>query len=192
MELFNTANYEDSFSKLIVPDKLNDLGPGKAEMKHLDQLGNLGIPQSFSPHQVQNHDYAKACISALWLHHDFLDQSHTISQSILNTTGSYWHGIMHRREGDYWNSKYWFRRVGEHPIFKTLHNGVVQLCSDKNSDETCGLANRSSWDPNLFIDLIEEAYNSGSETEHLYQKVQQLEWQLLFDYSYVMAKSQSE
>lgn len=54
--------------------------------------------------------------SALWLYVDDLDRSHTISQSIEDATGSYWHGIMHRREGDFSNSHYWMRRAVSHPL----------------------------------------------------------------------------
>src|SRR4051812_4745927 len=45
--------------------------------------------------------------AGLWLYVDDLDRSHTVSQSITDATGSFWHGIMHRREGDFANSHYW-------------------------------------------------------------------------------------
>ena len=54
-------------------------------------------------------DMAQACLAGLWLYHDFLDESHSISQEIATSTGSFWHGIMHRREPDPSNAKYWFR-----------------------------------------------------------------------------------
>jgi hypothetical protein len=51
----------------------------------------------------------RLCMSGLWLLAGDLDRSHTISQGIGSAEGSFWHGIMHRREGDFSNSKYWFR-----------------------------------------------------------------------------------
>jgi len=53
--------------------------------------------------------------AAIWLYVDDLDRSHTISQGIETEEGSFWHGIMHRREGDFSNAKYWFRRAGTLP-----------------------------------------------------------------------------
>jgi hypothetical protein len=58
--------------------------------------------------------------AALWLYVDDLERSHVISQGIFDATGSYWHGIMHRREGDFSNSHYWFRQTGPHP-FRAAH-----------------------------------------------------------------------
>lgn len=58
--------------------------------------------------------------AGLWLYVDELDRSHTISQDMNNATGSYWHGIMHRREGDFSNSHYWFHRTGRHPAMGLL------------------------------------------------------------------------
>ena len=60
-------------------------------------------------------DAAAACLSGLWLRHGFLDESHRISQDLPTPEGSYWHGLMHRREGDFGNARYWFRRAGDLP-----------------------------------------------------------------------------
>ena len=57
-----------------------------------------------------------ALASALWLYGSDLDRSHTISQGIEDSTGSFWHGIMHRREGDFSNSHYWMHRAIAHPL----------------------------------------------------------------------------
>ena len=48
---------------------------------------------------------ASACLAGLWLYHDYLDESHAVSQSIHTPAGSYWHGLMHRREPDFANPK---------------------------------------------------------------------------------------
>src|SRR3954470_162325 len=60
------------------------------EMLQPDQL--LAVP-------VKSDDDASAMLASLWLWHDWLDESHTISQSLHSSTGSLWHAIMHRREG---------------------------------------------------------------------------------------------
>src|SRR5438128_2742265 len=44
---------------------------------------------------------AMAVLAGLHLWNDALSDSHTIAQGIETATGSYWHGIMHRREPDY-------------------------------------------------------------------------------------------
>src|SRR5690606_33004536 len=59
-------------------------------------------------------------VAGLWLYVDELDRSHQASQRIETPTGSFWHAIMHRREGDVSNSKYWFRRTGKHPAMSRI------------------------------------------------------------------------
>jgi hypothetical protein len=66
-----------------------------------------------------------ALVAGLWLYVDNLDRSHTVSQSIETTTGSYWHGIMHRREGDFSNSRYWHRKAAGHPLLAAQPDGLV-------------------------------------------------------------------
>ena len=59
---------------------------------------------------VHNLQAAHALKSGLLLWNDDLEASHTISQQLHDDTGSYWHGIMHRREPDHSNAKYLFHR----------------------------------------------------------------------------------
>jgi hypothetical protein len=58
--------------------------------------------------------------AGLWLLAGQLDRSHEISQNILSKEGSFWHGIVHCRESDYWNAKYWFRKTTGHPVHQQL------------------------------------------------------------------------
>src|SRR5262245_28830658 len=100
----------------LIDDRLMPLGPGTPNQGVLESLRGL-TPQSLLPSPVTNLDLAKASLAGLWLWHDFLDESHSISQDLSITEGSWWHAMMHRREGDFWNSKYWLRRVGRHAAF---------------------------------------------------------------------------
>ncbi|MEZ0326877.1 MAG: hypothetical protein ACAH95_13335 [Fimbriimonas sp.] len=58
--------------------------------------------------QLDDHPELQA---GLWLYVDDLERSHHVSQSLAGPIGAYWHGIMHRREGDFSNAKYWFRQA---------------------------------------------------------------------------------
>jgi len=60
--------------------------------------------------------------AGIWLYVDELERSHKISQNLTTREAMTWHGIMHRREGDFGNSKYWFRQAGFHPALKAIPN----------------------------------------------------------------------
>ena len=66
--------------------------------------------------------------------HDFLNESHTLAQSLEgqgeHQLGDYWHAIMHRREPDYSNAKYWFRQIGDQPIFRQLMQYADAIFTD--------------------------------------------------------------
>jgi hypothetical protein len=153
------------------------------------QLESLTGPDAFAGVPIRHRAMADACRAGLWLYHDFLDASHTISQAIDTTTGSYWHGLMHRREPDFSNAAYWFRKVGDHPIFGPLHETAVQLAGAGTTDAAARfLGRQASWDPFAFIDLCEKCVAGRSSSEPLCRQIQQREWEILFDYCYRQAQ----
>ena len=147
-------------AELFTP-RVPDLGPGTPNEPLRAKLAAFNFGTS---------DMARCVQSALWLHHDFLTESHEISQEIDTPTGSYLHAIMHRREPDAFNSKYWWRRVGTHPVFAEVAVAAAELGYLKPS---------AAWDPNRFVDDCEAARDRGGEREELLKRVQAAEMALL-------------
>ncbi len=179
-------------SLLATAPGFNNLGPGRPDKSMRAKLTAVDATSAFAPHKIVDDTMASACLAGLWLRFDFLDQSHTISQSIHNPTGSYWHGIMHRREPDYENAKYWFRRVGDHSVFPSLCKAAQNLAanardqqrSSRFAQEVEFLVTQSTWNPFDFIDLVAVAVRGKAEMTELCQQIQLIEWQLLFDFCY--------
>lgn len=61
----------------------------------------------------------------LW--NDHFELAHNLAQEMHHPTGSLMHGILHRREGDFWNAKYWLSRVGVHPADRRILEKIQQI-----------------------------------------------------------------
>ncbi len=94
-----------ALTELLTPEQLCPLGPGQPDEAMRGRLATLTPEALLAPHRVHDRDMARCCLAGLWLYHNFLDESHALSQDIATPTGSYWHGLMHRREPDFWNPK---------------------------------------------------------------------------------------
>ena len=125
-------------------------------------------------------------MAGVWLLHDCLDESHTISQGIDTPSGSFWHAIMHRREGDFSNAKYWFRHVGEHPVFVALGEQAHVAATLRDAGSSLGetLLREGTWDPFAFVDLCQAVASGQTAARELCLDIQQAEWELLFDHCY--------
>jgi hypothetical protein len=117
---FDPNGYGQAIAALIPAGLTMPLDAGRPNPAVRNELAALSIETAFAGRKITDIAMARCCVSGVWLLHDFLDESHTISQNIATPSGSYWHGIMHRREGDFSNAKYWFDRVGDHPVFASL------------------------------------------------------------------------
>ena len=120
--------------------------------------------------------------AAALLYHDHHDLAHDLVQDLACQEGVLIHAILHRREPDYWNAKYWFRRVTDHPIYRslTLRLRAIEPCpaSEQWMPE---LLLADSFDPIGMVDACEkvEGTEEGLPAVAFLRDVQQLEFECL-------------
>ena len=166
--------------KMLATPELPYLGPvtrpGTQSQKMLDRA----LDSIFSDSKIPSarHQLIRALI-LLW--HDHLEPAHVIAQSIENADGAFVHGIMHRREPDYGNAKYWFRRVGRHSAFPVIATRTAELLKAKNQPALLKrLAPGDEWDAFAFVDLCEEVSESNtSDVASLLREIQRIETESL-------------
>lgn len=139
---------------------------------------------------------ATAVLAGLWLLHGDGDTSHRHSQTIedegRHRCGNFWHAIVHRQEPDYGNAKYWFRRVGPHPILPELAryaNELILASGLSNAlaqRQKLGLPQR--WDTLAFVNWCEAATRIGNPADlDLLRRIQFIEMHLLLRASFADA-----
>jgi hypothetical protein len=178
------ANQRHALQELLHTPELPDLGPGprtgRTDLAALDATLQKALKDASV--SEKNRELLR---STIYLWHDYLDASHTISQSMENADGSYLHGIMHRREPDYWNSKYWFRRVGQHPCFDQLASEVEKVLSAKGNKALASkLLPKGKWDPFAFVDECERVAalpKTEPQVETL-REIQAIEFRVLLEH----------
>jgi hypothetical protein len=122
----------------------------------------------------------EAPMAGLWLYFSCFEEAHNLIDDPKTTEGEYWHAVLHRQEPDAGNAEYWFRRVGQHPIFPKLAAEAQEILKLYPDAEF----RTGRWDPFAFVQFCERArMQPGTTQEQAAMRIQRAEWQLLFDYS---------
>ena len=172
------------FRELLTAGGLPELGPGPRQNvlphdrleKSLEKLLSQARLSSTASELVR-------ALVLLW--HDRLDAAHEIAQGIENPDGSFVHGIVHRREPDYSNAGYWFRRVGSHGAFPRIADGTARLLeTGRGGGLQKEMIPKGQWDPFAFIDLCERAAGKPASDDQvkLLRQIQGVESEALLEY----------
>lgn len=167
-------NTADAYSKLTVSGSMNP------EARNL--LSPL-TPQTVLSRPPRDAVAAAGILAGLWLWHDDLDRSHVLAQGISTPSGAMWHAIIHRREGDFWNSKYWYARCENHPILPSLAVNAGNAINPYPADSALLKLTHNGWNADAFVDLVESVqHDPQNPLFKLCVALQQLEWRMLFDH----------
>ena len=176
---------KEIITELESRDSFPPLSPTKEWSSTLTtRLENYSLGELFDGFAVTDSEFGDCVRSGLLLWNDALDSSHEIVQNIGTKTGNYWHAIMHRRESDYSNAKYWFGRVGKHPIYFQLLCYAQELSqTEQLAEYTKILESNDEWNPAQFVDWCQAATNSEDNKKIFLEQLQLKELQLLIDFS---------
>ncbi len=194
---FHAAEYGTKIAEIVAlvgPKGAAEGAPGQrllplvagpcASKEARELLQPLESVELFAPRNVLSVEFAEAARCGLFVYLSCNDDAHAIAQEISTTTGSYWHGIVHRREPDFSNAGYWFRQVGKHEIFPVVREAAIELAGGRMPEFNV----RADWDPFRFIDLCQAVHQHPNATpeqtalEQTLREIQRAEWQLLFDF----------
>jgi hypothetical protein len=146
----------------------------------------------FRGRTVADPQAAAAVLAGLRIWNDDFTGAHNLAQGLKSVTGSYWHGICHRREGhrgegvesNLANARYWFRQVGRHPAYDAVYRAALAALGGPGAS-TAGfrwrseaqslLEQRGGWDPVILVEWAGEI-TRGVLSPESQRLVEELQW----------------
>lgn len=116
-----------------------------------------------------------------------IDQPHVIVQNDPSPLGSYLHGVVHRLEKDFWNSKYWFRQIRDVSLLSSISRFVTEYLAENGMADAAsqmGILKGSQFQPVEFVTACEQASGNAKLIEkdrELLECVGYAEWLALWN-----------
>lgn len=143
----------------------------------VDAKSQLDTAAAFAHTRVSDAGMADCCVAGVWLLYNELERAHRLCQDVPTTSGSYWHGIVHRRESDFGNAQYWFGRSAGHPA-------IGPIAAEVGASAEAASAFPGGWTPEAMVDGCRRAMREAPTLAAACLAAQQIEWRGLFDHCY--------
>ena len=160
------------------------LGPGPRAGVSTEAQLNETLTQAFDGTTLpaENQELARALV-LLW--HDHLHAAHRLVQDRENLNGFLVHGLVHRRENDYSNARFWLRSVDQHASFAEVSRRVTVYLDSKNEPELRDqLLPKGAWNLMAFVDALEAAAKNKAPAPRqvVLREIQRIELEKLLEH----------
>jgi hypothetical protein len=173
-----------AISDLVTTSEPAHLGPDR-RAGTMEESEILAAVHKALPPGAGEGSHQQLLLALVLLWHDHLNASHVISQGIVTEDGSFVHAMMHRREPDYSNSKYWWRQAGPHPAFRELGRRAGEhLRTTRQVGLEQRLIRHGVWKPGAFVDACEAVADpTAADPEvRVLRELQRLEFRVFLDH----------
>jgi hypothetical protein len=180
LDLLNAQDWDAELVQLIQSAPMPGLDSGPNCSETSQKVGDYLLNRSLADSKMA---------AGLWLLAGELERSHLISQSITDRDGSFWHAIMHRREGDFSNAKYWLRHASPHPLEPKL---LSKIAEEGVRDRILMPVNDSPLADSflcMIVDLVKQAERKDVKWRDSVQQICWWEWQLLFEHCFNLSRN---
>ena len=155
---------------------------GKPGSRPFDRL-ERGKPTPQAKEAVEKSSLKPLAQGALYLYFDCFEEAHTIANDHEGSAQGNWiHAILHRREPDAGNSRYWYARVNiPKKVSETIAQealGILKVESKGLESLAQKLEKSKQWEPEVFVGLCDQYRKKDPSTPGygVLAKVQQAEW----------------
>ncbi len=120
--------------------------------------------------------------AALWLRLGLIGRAHDIVQDGKRGTAAFLHAIVHRLEGDYWNSKYWIHQVRDQSLLEGIGGEIIQSLDASSHMELAlkmKLISSNEFQFDVFVDTCANLTKAASKLDasiSIVQRIVQSEW----------------
>ena len=143
-----------------------------------ETLFGADIVRAFASSDAAASTRRALCRAALFLWNDDLDAAHNIVQPHDdNATANLLHAVVHRREKDFSNALYWWRKTGAHPLLYNIGLAVKDVNGAREYSQLFG--RDDVFDAAAFTQLCEKP---SPQNDEVLRRIQAVELESIYEF----------